>query len=122
MRGENSRVYFHLKTMLHGLQLTVVNRKDLYTDIKLNDTLCGRYQAHMGNYQRNVLKSHEKILAGSSDVGLCLPVLREYALSLLAKLLRQRQLYRSYVTRDVRHSCARRCCPTPPIVYRCRGK
>ncbi|KAF5863257.1 hypothetical protein ETB97_010379 [Aspergillus alliaceus] len=42
---------------------------ELYTDIKLNDTLCERYQAHMGSWGRNVLKSHDKILTGSSDIG-----------------------------------------------------
>ena len=46
------------------------NRDELYTDIKLNDTLCERYQTHMGSYDRNVLKSHEKVLTGSSDIGI----------------------------------------------------
>ncbi|KAL4876162.1 hypothetical protein BJY04DRAFT_231977 [Aspergillus karnatakaensis] len=43
--------------------------KELYADIKLNDTLCGLYQRYMGMYGRNVLKSHEKVLTGSSDIG-----------------------------------------------------
>lgn len=47
------------------------NRKELYADIKLNDTLCALYQTHMGTYGRNVLKSHEKVLTGSSDIGTC---------------------------------------------------
>ncbi|KAE8164428.1 hypothetical protein BDV40DRAFT_310885 [Aspergillus tamarii] len=46
-----------------------ISEDELYTDIKINDTLCERYQAHMGSYDRNVLKSHEKVLTGSSDIG-----------------------------------------------------
>ncbi|PWY95427.1 amidohydrolase [Aspergillus sclerotioniger CBS 115572] len=42
---------------------------ELYTDVKINDTLCDRYQAHMAKYDRNVLKRHEKVLTGSSDIG-----------------------------------------------------
>ncbi|KAL6230293.1 hypothetical protein BDW75DRAFT_248781 [Aspergillus navahoensis] len=49
-----------------GLKIT---EKELYADIKLNDALCALYQAHMATYGRNVLKSHEKVLTGSSDIG-----------------------------------------------------
>ncbi|KAE8147179.1 hypothetical protein BDV25DRAFT_169271 [Aspergillus avenaceus] len=42
---------------------------ELYTDIKINDTLCGQYQTHMTQYGRDVLKSHDKVLTGSSDIG-----------------------------------------------------
>lgn len=52
-----------------GNQLMTMYRNELYTDIKINDTLCERYSAHMGKYDRNVLKRHEKVLTGSSDIG-----------------------------------------------------
>ncbi|KAL3429236.1 hypothetical protein BDV09DRAFT_203154 [Aspergillus tetrazonus] len=45
-----------------------ITEKELYADIKLNDTLCALYQTHMATYGRNALKSHEKILTGSSDI------------------------------------------------------
>ncbi|KAL2816045.1 hypothetical protein BDW59DRAFT_177451 [Aspergillus cavernicola] len=51
-----------------GCQVGIVE-KELYADIKLNDTLCGLYQRYMGMYDRNVLKSHDKVLTGSSDIG-----------------------------------------------------
>ncbi|BCS28453.1 M20 family metallopeptidase [Aspergillus puulaauensis] len=51
-----------------GCEVNIVE-KELYADIKLNDTLCALYQTHMGTYGRNVLKSHEKVLTGSSDIG-----------------------------------------------------
>ncbi|KAF4163907.1 hypothetical protein CNMCM6936_000131 [Aspergillus lentulus] len=41
----------------------------LYTDIKINDALCGRYQTHMARYGRKITKSHDKVLTGSSDIG-----------------------------------------------------
>ncbi|KAL4914620.1 hypothetical protein BDW62DRAFT_219914 [Aspergillus aurantiobrunneus] len=41
----------------------------LYADIKLNDTLCGLYQRYMGVFGRRVLKSHEQVMTGSSDIG-----------------------------------------------------
>jgi metal-dependent amidase/aminoacylase/carboxypeptidase family protein len=44
-------------------------RNELYTDIKINSTLCERYAAHMGSYGRGVLAQHEKVLTGSSDIG-----------------------------------------------------
>jgi hypothetical protein len=55
--------------LISGLAM-VSNRKELYADIKLNDTLCALYQTHMATYKRNVLKNHEKILTGSSDIGM----------------------------------------------------
>ncbi|KAL4994621.1 hypothetical protein BDV10DRAFT_188821 [Aspergillus recurvatus] len=51
-----------------GCEVKIIE-KELYADIKLNDTLCALYQRHMGTYGRNVLKSHEKVLTGSSDIG-----------------------------------------------------
>lgn len=45
-------------------------REELYTDVRLNDTLCERYQVHMGRYGRKVLKRHEKVLTASSDIGM----------------------------------------------------
>ncbi|KAF9892119.1 hypothetical protein FE257_002525 [Aspergillus nanangensis] len=51
-----------------GCEVKIVEN-ELYTDIKINDTLCDRYQSHMGKYDRNVLKRHEKVLTGSSDIG-----------------------------------------------------
>lgn len=44
-------------------------REELYTDIRINDTLCERYQVHMGHYGRRVLKRHDKVLTASSDIG-----------------------------------------------------
>lgn len=44
-------------------------REELYTDVRLNETLCERYQAHMQTYDRNVRKDHEKVLTASSDIG-----------------------------------------------------
>ncbi|KAJ5965213.1 uncharacterized protein N7479_005089 [Penicillium vulpinum] len=46
-----------------------IDEDELYTDIRLNDTLCERYHIHMGRYDRNVLKRHNKVLTGSSDIG-----------------------------------------------------
>ncbi|KAH8691602.1 putative amidohydrolase [Talaromyces proteolyticus] len=46
-----------------------MNEDSLYTDIKLNDTLCERYQAHMGRYDRSVIKSIDKVMTASSDIG-----------------------------------------------------
>ncbi|GES62071.1 amidohydrolase [Aspergillus terreus] len=51
-----------------GCEVKIVEN-ELYTDIKINDTLCDRYSAHMGKYDRNVLNRHEKVLTGSSDIG-----------------------------------------------------
>jgi hypothetical protein len=48
----------------------VACREELYTDVRLNDTLCERYQAHMGQYGRKVLKRHDKVLTASSDIGM----------------------------------------------------
>ncbi|KAJ5783274.1 hypothetical protein N7457_005048 [Penicillium paradoxum] len=45
------------------------SRDELYTDVRLNDTLCERYYLHMGRYNRHVLKRHDKVLTGSSDIG-----------------------------------------------------
>ncbi|KAJ9486418.1 hypothetical protein VN97_g6925 [Penicillium thymicola] len=46
-----------------------IDEDELYTDVRLNDTLCERYHIHMGRYSRNVLKRHDKVLTGSSDIG-----------------------------------------------------
>ncbi|KAJ5184053.1 hypothetical protein N7492_001669 [Penicillium capsulatum] len=46
-----------------------IEEEELYTDVRLNDTLCERYQIHMGGYGRKVLKRHEKVLTASSDIG-----------------------------------------------------
>lgn len=46
-----------------------ISEEELYMDIRLNDMLCERYQIHMGRYGRKVLKRHEKVLTGSSDIG-----------------------------------------------------
>ncbi|PYH85663.1 amidohydrolase [Aspergillus uvarum CBS 121591] len=54
--------------MATGCEVEILEN-ELYTDIKINDTLCDRYQAHMGRYERNVLAQHEKVLTGSSDIG-----------------------------------------------------
>lgn len=50
--------------------LGVWRREELYTDVRLNDTLCERYQVHMDQYGRKVLKRHEKVLTASSDIGM----------------------------------------------------
>lgn len=44
-------------------------RDSLYTDIKLNDTLCERYQKSMGLYDRTVMKKLDKVMTASSDIG-----------------------------------------------------
>jgi hypothetical protein len=46
-------------------------REELYTDVRLNDILCERYQVHMGEWGRKVLKRHDKVLTASSDIGMC---------------------------------------------------
>lgn len=46
------------------------SRDELYTDVRLNDTLCERYCVHMGRYSRKVLKRYDKVLTGSSDIGM----------------------------------------------------
>ncbi|KAJ5690882.1 hypothetical protein N7462_005274 [Penicillium macrosclerotiorum] len=46
-----------------------IEENELYTDVRLNDTLCERYQIHMGAYGRKVLKRHDKVMTGSSDIG-----------------------------------------------------
>lgn len=38
--------------------------------MRLNDILCERYQVHMGQYDRKVLKRHDKVLTASSDIGM----------------------------------------------------
>lgn len=45
-------------------------REQLYTDIRLNDTLCELYKVHMEKYGKSVLKSHDKVMTGSSDIGM----------------------------------------------------
>jgi hypothetical protein len=39
--------------------------------VRLNDILCERYQVHMGQWGRKVLKRHDKVLTASSDIGMC---------------------------------------------------
>ncbi|KAJ6105022.1 hypothetical protein N7486_003711 [Penicillium sp. IBT 16267x] len=51
-----------------GCQVTI-SEDELYTDVRLNDTLCERYQVHMGSYDRNVMKRDDKVLTASSDIG-----------------------------------------------------
>ncbi|KAJ5256750.1 hypothetical protein N7478_012854 [Penicillium angulare] len=51
-----------------GCQVTI-REDELYKDVRLNDTLCERYQVHMASYDRKVLKSHEKVMTASSDIG-----------------------------------------------------
>ncbi|KAJ6003335.1 hypothetical protein N7451_005882 [Penicillium sp. IBT 35674x] len=51
-----------------GCQVTV-SEDELYTDVRLNDKLCERYQVHMGSYNRNVMKRDDKVLTASSDIG-----------------------------------------------------
>lgn len=51
------------------LSETNLNRDELYKDVRLNETLCERYQSHMQAYGRNVLKDHEKVMTASSDIG-----------------------------------------------------
>ncbi|KAJ5488435.1 Peptidase M20D amidohydrolase predicted [Penicillium expansum] len=46
-----------------------IDEDELYTDVRLNDTLCERYCVHMGRYSRKVLKRYDKVLTGSSDIG-----------------------------------------------------
>lgn len=58
--------------MIKELQLTYLfynYRDSLYRDIKLNDTLCERYQANMNQYERKVLKKLDKVMTASSDIG-----------------------------------------------------
>lgn len=40
--------------------------------MRLNDILCERYQVHMGQWGRKVLKRHDKVLTASSDIGMFL--------------------------------------------------
>ncbi|KAL1882466.1 hypothetical protein Plec18167_002882 [Paecilomyces lecythidis] len=42
---------------------------ELYTDIKLNETLCDLYQVYMTQHGRDVTKLYDKVLTGSSDIG-----------------------------------------------------
>ncbi|KAJ5946917.1 hypothetical protein N7454_003756 [Penicillium verhagenii] len=51
-----------------GCQATI-SEDELYTDVRLNDTLCERYQVHMGSYERKVMKRSDKVLTASSDIG-----------------------------------------------------
>lgn len=51
-----------------GCRVDIVEDQ-LYTDIKINDTLCERYQTHMARYGRKITKSHDKVMTGSSDIG-----------------------------------------------------
>ncbi|KUL85002.1 hypothetical protein ZTR_07760 [Talaromyces verruculosus] len=46
-----------------------LDEDSLYTDIKLNDTLCERYQKSMGLYDRTVMKKLDKVMTASSDIG-----------------------------------------------------
>lgn len=45
-------------------------REGLYNDIRLNDTLCERYQSHMKEWSRDVLKKHERVMTASTDAGM----------------------------------------------------
>ncbi|RFU27505.1 hypothetical protein B7463_g8821, partial [Scytalidium lignicola] len=51
-----------------GCEVQIVE-DELYADIKLNETLCDRYQVHMAQYKRDVAKKLDKVLAASSDIG-----------------------------------------------------
>jgi hypothetical protein len=56
----------------HGSVLSIQrntfrSHTNLYTDVRLNDTLCERYQVHMGRYSRNVLKRHDKVISSMQD-------------------------------------------------------
>ncbi|EYE90974.1 M20 family metallopeptidase [Aspergillus ruber CBS 135680] len=51
-----------------GCEVNIVE-DELYKDVRLNETLCDRYQTHMQAYGRNVLKDHEKVMTASSDIG-----------------------------------------------------
>ncbi|KAJ5657297.1 uncharacterized protein N7484_000946 [Penicillium longicatenatum] len=51
-----------------GCQVTI-SEDELYTDVRLNDTLCERYKVHMDSYNRNVMKRDDKVLTASSDIG-----------------------------------------------------
>jgi hypothetical protein len=51
------------------------NRDSLYTDIKLNDTLCERYQKSMGLYDRTITKKLDQVMTASSDIGSLHPTL-----------------------------------------------
>ncbi|KAJ5128148.1 hypothetical protein N7448_008927 [Penicillium atrosanguineum] len=65
---EHTTAFWQVRSpSLKGLKLLVT--KELYTDVRLNDTLCDRYQVHMGEYGRKVLKRHDKVLTASSDIG-----------------------------------------------------
>ncbi|EEA23288.1 hypothetical protein TMatcc_002145 [Talaromyces marneffei ATCC 18224] len=41
----------------------------LYTDMKLNDTLCERYKKNMSLYDRSIIKKVEQVATASSDIG-----------------------------------------------------
>ncbi|KAF4123596.1 Metal-dependent amidase/aminoacylase/carboxypeptidase [Geosmithia morbida] len=50
--------------------LPISDRGELYTDIRINEMLCERYQLHMQEYDRNVIKSiHDKVMTASTDAG-----------------------------------------------------
>ncbi|EAW06835.1 M20 family metallopeptidase [Aspergillus clavatus NRRL 1] len=51
-----------------GCKVEIVEDQ-LYTDIKINETLCERYATHMARYGRHITPSHDKVLTGSSDIG-----------------------------------------------------
>ncbi|KAL4862780.1 hypothetical protein BDV12DRAFT_206992 [Aspergillus spectabilis] len=46
-----------------------IKEEGLYTDIILNDVLCEQYTSHMENSGRSVIRSYDKVMTGSSDVG-----------------------------------------------------
>ncbi|KAK9364375.1 hypothetical protein V1509DRAFT_670246, partial [Lipomyces kononenkoae] len=45
------------------------DRNEFYADIKINETLCERYENHIRAYGKNVLKTHPQVLTASSDIG-----------------------------------------------------
>ncbi|KAJ5159383.1 uncharacterized protein N7482_006387 [Penicillium canariense] len=73
LKGLNSLVARVRKCIEAGALATgctaQIKEEELYTDVRLNDILCERYQVHMGQYGRQVLKRHDKVLTASSDIG-----------------------------------------------------
>lgn len=98
-------------------------REELYTDVRLNDVLCERYQVHMEQYGRKVLKRHNKVLTASSDIGMLSSIV--YFLGRLMLILsivthRKRELRDTYLAYYVWNPHAGKYIPTSPHIH-CLG-
>lgn len=71
LRRDQRVSYFSHVSKVFADHESILFREELYTDVRLNDILCERYQVHMGEWGRKVLKRHDKVLTASSDIGMC---------------------------------------------------